>query len=104
MKILFNKTFLHHNQGSIYEGDYRLDGFKSMEDTEANGEAFFELVHSPEYIESIKNSCNNRECVAEAKLTPESYHASCIAVGLTLKAAESMDATGLAIFFPFASV
>ena len=91
MKILFNKTFLDHNSGSIYEGDYRLDGFKSIPDTEADGEPFLSLVHSDEYIENIKNACFNKEVIAEAKLTPESYHAACVAVGLTIKASQEMD-------------
>jgi acetoin utilization deacetylase AcuC-like enzyme len=91
MKILFNKTFLDHNIGSIYEGDYRLDGFKSLTDTFTDGEPFLDLVHTKEYIESIKNSCLNCESIAEAKLSPTSYHAACVAVGLSLKAAEGMD-------------
>jgi len=91
MKILFNKTFLDHNLGSIYEGDYRLDAFKSISDTEADGEPFLSLVHSAEYIENIKNSCLNCESIAEAKLSPASYKAACVAVGVSLKAAEQMD-------------
>ncbi len=91
MKILFNKTFLDHNLGSIYEGDYRLDGFKQIPDTEADGEPFLSLVHSTEYIENIKKACLNQEIMAEATLTPESYHAACVAVGLSIKAAEEMD-------------
>lgn len=91
MKILFNKTFLDHNLGSIYEGDYRLDAFKSIEDTEADGEPYLALVHSAEYIENIKNSCFNCESIAEAKLSPASYKAACVAVGVSLRAAEQMD-------------
>ncbi len=91
MKILFNKTFLDHNLGSIYEGDYRLDAFKSFSDSEGDGEPFLSLVHSPEYIENIKNSCLNCESIAEAKLSPASFNAACVAVGISLKAAEQMD-------------
>jgi acetoin utilization deacetylase AcuC-like enzyme len=91
MKYLFNKTFLDHNIGSIYEGGYRLESFKDLPDTEYDGEQFLALVHSRQYIDEIKQSCENGDTIAEVKLSPVSYKAACLAVGLTVKASESGD-------------
>ncbi len=91
MKILFNKTFLDHNIGSLYEGSYRLEDFSDYPDVEADGEIYLELVHSPHYIDNIRDSCLNNKSIAEIKLSPTSYKAACLAVGLSVKAAQQRD-------------
>jgi len=91
MKYLFNKTFLNHNINSIYEGAYRLKDFVGLPDTDFDGGPFLELVHSADYIESIKRCCQNSDTLAEIELTPVSYKAACLAVGLTIKASEQGD-------------
>lgn len=91
MKYLFNKTFLDHNIGSVYEGGYRLEAFEGITDTDFDGEQFLELVHTREYIDQIKQSCENGETMAEVKLAPVSYKAACLAVGLSVLATEDND-------------
>lgn len=91
MKILFNKTFLDHNIGSSYEGDYRLQDFAGYPDVKADGEPYLGLVHTPEYIDNIRDCCFNEKAIAEIKLSPMSYKASCLGVGLSVKAAEQGD-------------
>ena len=91
MKILFNKKFLEHNVDSEAEGAYRINEFVNIQDTIADGEEYITLVHPEKYRESIKQACNNRDVVAEVQLTPESYEAACLAVGLAVKAAEDGD-------------
>lgn len=89
MKILFNKIFLDHNIDSQYEGGYRLKDFKDIKDTTIDGEKWITLVHPETYRDTIKNACLNREVIAEVQLTPESYKAICIAVGLSVEASET---------------
>ena len=91
MKILFNKKFLEHNIESDAEGVYRIRDFQDIEDTTIDGEKWMSLIHPESYRESIKNACNKYEVIAEVQLTPESYEAACLAVGLVVHAAEHGD-------------
>lgn len=91
MKILFNQQFLHHNIHSDAEGAYRIRGFSDIRDTFADGEKFISLVHSEPYIEWIREACESRDYVAEVLVTPETWEAAKIAVGLTVMAAELGD-------------
>jgi acetoin utilization deacetylase AcuC-like enzyme len=89
MKILFNSKFLEHNAFSEAEGAYRLKKFTDLPDTEYDGEPFITLVHTEEYKEMIRNASNNNDFIAEVSLTPESYQAACLSVGLSILAAET---------------
>jgi acetoin utilization deacetylase AcuC-like enzyme len=91
MKILFNKKFLEHNVDSPAEGAYRLSGFHDIEDTFAEGEKWISLVHPELYRDTIKHACRNHDVLAEVQLTPSSYEAAILAVGLTIKASEDGD-------------
>lgn len=92
MKILFHKKFLEHNIDSDSEGAYRIMSFAdSYEAPEFDGEPYLTLVHPERYIREIRRACEERETLAEINLTPESWEAACLAVGLTIKASESDD-------------
>jgi len=91
MKVLFNRIFLDHNIDSPFEGKYRMEGFTDIEDTVEDGEQYLSLVHSREYIDYIREACENEQVIAEISLNPMSYKAACQAVGLAVKAAESGD-------------
>lgn len=91
MKILFNKKFLEHNVDSEAEGAYRINEFTDIEDTSVDGEKWISLVHPENYREGIKEACLNRDVIAEVQLTPESYEAAKLAVGLVVTAAEKGD-------------
>jgi acetoin utilization deacetylase AcuC-like enzyme len=92
MKVLFHKKFLEHNIDSEFEGAYRLLSFMDVYEAEAvSGEPYFSLVHTPRYIEYIKNACMRNEIVAEVQLTPATYEAACIATGLTIQASQQGD-------------
>lgn len=97
MKILFNQQFHLHNIHSDAEGAYRIQGFSDVEDTFADGEKYFSLVHSEPYIEWIREACENNEYVAEVLVTPETWEAAKIAVGLTVLASEQ---NGFAVVRP----
>ncbi len=88
MKILFNKKFLKHNIHSDAEGAYRIKDFTDIPDVEFDGTEYISLVHTEEYIQRVKDACNNGDFMAEVVLSPQSYEAACLAVGLTVKAAE----------------
>jgi acetoin utilization deacetylase AcuC-like enzyme len=92
MKALFHKKFLEHNIDSDGEGAYRLLSY--MDTYEAapwTGEPYLNLVHSERYIEYIREACERGDLVAEVQLTPSSYEAACLAVGLTIQASEHGD-------------
>lgn len=91
MKILFNKIFLEHNTDSDAEGAYRINAFKDIQDTTVDGEKWITLVHPEPYRNKIKQACDNRELLAEVQLTPDSYKAACLAVGLAVKASETSN-------------
>ena len=92
MNILFHKKFLEHNIDSDAEGAYRLLSFMdSYETPEFDGEPYLSLVHSERYIDYIRKACQKGDYVAEVELTPDSWEAACLAVGLTVKASEGGD-------------
>jgi len=89
MKILFNKKFLEHNVESEAEGAYRINEFTDIEETTIDGEKWITLVHTEAYRDYIKEACYDKNVVAEVLLTPESYEAACLSVGLTVRASET---------------
>lgn len=92
MKVLFNKKLLSHNIDSPYEGSYRIESFlEGAHETEANGEQYLSLVHTPEYINYIRESCQSGSNIAEVKLSEDTYQAACISVGLAVKASQTCD-------------
>ena len=91
MKILFNRKFLRHNAGSVAEGPYRIGDFDDIEDTDADGEKWIGLVHPESYQLKIRRACEDHDVVAEVQLTPETYDAACLAVGLAVQASEQGD-------------
>ena len=91
MKILYNEKFLQHNVDSSAEGAYRINDFKDIENTEADGEKYFSLIHDEEYIKMIKDACMNNDMLAEVQLSKSSYEAARTAVGLTILASEQND-------------
>ena len=94
MRIVFNEIFLDHNNGSKFEGPYRVKSFVNdpkVTIKKVNGEKYLTLVHSKEYINKIESASQEKEVIAEVQLTPESYKAAIFASGLTMYAAENND-------------
>ncbi len=89
MDILFNSKFLKHNVDSDAEGAYRIADFGDLPDIEADGEPYLGLIHTPEYIQKIKEACANEEMLAEVMLNNDSWEAAKTAVGLTVLASEN---------------
>jgi acetoin utilization deacetylase AcuC-like enzyme len=92
MKVLFNKKFLNHNPNSFGEGAYRIKDFvNGNNDIDSNGEEYITLVHSKDYLREIREACRQYSFLAEVELSPESYEAACLAVGLTVLASQQND-------------
>jgi acetoin utilization deacetylase AcuC-like enzyme len=92
MNVLFNKKFLQHNVESSAEGAYRIGKFiDQFENTSRDGEEYVQLVHSERYLKYVKEACYQNAILAEVMVTPESYEAACLAVGLTILASENND-------------
>lgn len=92
MKSLFNKKFLNHNPDSYGEGAYRvMDFVDQSNEIENNGEKYITLVHSEKYLDKIREACKYGSELAEVSLSPASYEAACIAVGLTVLASQQND-------------
>ena len=104
MKVLFHKKFLEHNVFSEAEGAYRIEDFRNFEDTHANGEEYITLVHTEHYKNWIKEACSHNDYVAEVKLSPESYEAAILAVGLAVKASEQGDFAVIAFLITWQSL
>ena len=92
MNVLFNKKFLNHNPNSFGEGAYRIKDFVNKnDDIDRNGEEYITLVHSKDYLQEIHEACRQYSFLAEVELSPESYEAACLAVGLTVLASQQND-------------
>jgi acetoin utilization deacetylase AcuC-like enzyme len=92
MKALFHKKFLEHNIDSDAEGAYRLLSYMdAYEAPEIDGEPYLELVHTERYIDYIRKACQHGDYVAETTLSQASWDAACLAVGMTVSAAEQGD-------------
>lgn len=91
MRILFNEKFLDYNQGSNYEGSYRLKGFKDHyknTNIDFNPTPFILNTHSKKYFEKIKKACLNKNELVGLHLSEDCFDAAILAVGLTIKASE----------------
>ncbi len=93
MKILFNKKFIGFHHRKYYEeASYRLQAFADKyEDSWADGAEYLSLIHPEEYHNNFKAACEKGDRIAEVNLSPESYEAALLAVGLTVKASQTGD-------------
>ena len=93
MKILFNKKFIDFHHRKYYEeASYRLQAFAdNYKDTHADGFQYLSIIHPEEYLVSFRDSCEKGDKIAEVILSPETYEAALLAVGLSVKASENGD-------------
>jgi acetoin utilization deacetylase AcuC-like enzyme len=94
MKIISHPVFLEHDNGDHPENRKRLLAFGKLpaETQLPNSEAFLQLVHPADYIETVKQHCANSERLdGDTVVCPGSYQAAIHAVGATLLAMERGD-------------
>jgi len=94
MELIYNPVFLEHDTGMHPENKKRLSSLGDLPITELeNGEKYLELVHTKEYIESIKKACEQgaKHIDGDTMVSKGSYEAAVYAVGATIMASESGD-------------
>jgi acetoin utilization deacetylase AcuC-like enzyme len=90
VKYIYNSDCLLHDTGNHPECSARLQEFKQLAEVEIpDGQGFLTLVHSPSYIDRVKNACRQELPLDADTITSlESYKAACAAVGASVTAAE----------------
>lgn len=94
MKFIYNPIFLEHDTGMHPENKKRLSSLGDLPVSELiNGEKYLELVHTPEYIETVKQACEKGivHLDGDTMVSKNSYKAAIYAVGATIMAAETGD-------------
>lgn len=93
MKIIYNKIFLKHETGNLPENKKRLEAFSGLKERGViNGEKYLELVHSKDYINSIKNHNNLKNFWdPETIVSEKSYEVACHAIGASIMASQNSD-------------
>ncbi len=92
MELIYNSVFLEHDTGMHPENKKRLEAMHDLTETDiCDGEEYLELVHTPEYIETIKKTCEQGggHLDADTIVSPRSYEAAVKAVGATILASET---------------
>lgn len=93
MNLLYNSIFLNHDTGAHPENRKRLEQFNHLPDTPLiEGREFLELIHSGNYIRTVRQASNYGAPLDGDTLTsPDSFQAAHAAVALTIQASESQD-------------
>lgn len=91
MHLIYNPVFLEHDTGMFPENKKRLSSLADLPEQEIiNGEKYLQLVHTPEYIEYIRQACQKGGYLDEDTIvSPESFRAATYAVGATIMASQS---------------
>ncbi len=93
MKLLYHPIFLEHDTGMHPENRKRLESFGSLPSTDVpNGEEYLTLVHTPAYIQQVKDSGKTSSHLdPDTIVSPKSYEAAVHAVGATVMASQNGD-------------
>ncbi len=93
MKIIYNKIFLEHETGNLPENKKRLEAFSGLKERGViNGEKYLELVHSKDYINSIKDHNSLKNFLdSETIVSEKSYNVACHAIGASILASQNSD-------------
>lgn len=93
MKIIYNKIFLEHDTGMHPENRKRLESLGKLPETEIeSGEKYLELVHTRDYINLVKEACNQGSHLdPDTVVSEKSYEAAIYAVGATIMASKTND-------------
>jgi acetoin utilization deacetylase AcuC-like enzyme len=90
LHLIYNPIFLEHDTGMYPENKKRLSSLTDLPEQEIiNGEKYLQLVHTPEYIEQIRQACQKGGYLDEDTIvSPESFRAATYAVGATIMASK----------------
>jgi len=91
MELFFNRGVLQHNPLSTEDGAWRLNRIsENIPNTpvDIDGKKYLELVHSAEYIDTVKNASRNSLRFAYMQNDPTSYDCATLAVAMAVKASD----------------
>ena len=93
MKVIYNKIFLDHDTGMHPENKKRLEALEPLEESEIiDGEPYLQLIHTGEYIQKVKDTCQQGlHLDADTMTSPGTYKAAVKAVGATIMASDQGD-------------
>jgi acetoin utilization deacetylase AcuC-like enzyme len=93
MRLLYHPVFEQHDTGAHPEGSQRMEAFRDFPVSDIpSGESYLPLVHTPYYIEQVKDACRRGVPLdGDTRTSPGSYEAAIRGVGATLQAAEQGD-------------
>lgn len=93
MKLLYHPICLEHDTGMHPENVRRLQLFAHTPQSALwDGEPYLELVHTPRYIDKVREACRaSAHLDADTVTSPGSFAAALHAVGATIAAADSGD-------------
>lgn len=93
MRLLFNKIFLKHDTGMHPENSKRLLACGDLPETDiTSGEQYLTLVHTPEYLEHVKQSVvNSVRLDVDTAVSADSYDVAVYAVGAAIMASMQND-------------
>ncbi len=91
MELIYNSIFLEHETGMHPENKNRLVSLGELPETEIeSGEKYLSLVHTPEYIEKVKEICKEGGRLdADTIASKQSYNPAVHAVGATVLASQT---------------
>jgi len=90
MKLIYNKIFLEHDTGSHPENKTRLIYFSNLPDSRIDyDESVLELVHTKEYINSVKKQClRGSSLTLDTPVCKKSFEIAVYAANAAVKASE----------------
>ncbi|HMQ90843.1 MAG TPA: histone deacetylase [Flavilitoribacter sp.] len=93
MNLLYHPIFLEHDTGMHPESPKRLSAFADLPPGQfEGGEEYLELVHTRDYIESVKYACSQgMHLDPDTATSAHSYEAAVHAVAATVQAAGNGD-------------
>lgn len=93
MKLIYNKIFLQHDTGMHPENKKRLESLGKLPETKIeNGEKYLGLVHTKDYINLVKETCEiGGHLDPDTVVSEKSYEAAIYAVGATIMASKTND-------------
>ena len=94
MKLLYHPLYSKHETGMHPESKKRLELFDYLPETPLrNGEEYLTLVHTPGYVQMIKQLCREGggHIDGDTVLCPDSYEVAVHAVGAAVAASETGD-------------
>jgi hypothetical protein len=83
--MLFNKKILNCNEGLDRKGPCRIEKLLRLSDDDTpklDWRELVNLIHTPEYVESIRKGCRDKAMMVDVKTSPGTFEAACVSIAL----------------------